>query len=271
MKVICIEGIDAVGKETVSKALGDRLVEMGYRVHRASFPIYEEATGQCIREALNGNFGDPVELDPELFGPLYTLNRIKYFRNQFYSPKHGRDVDYLILDRSFYSNFMYQCSKYYSDIDDLEGSLDVVSLKKMYDWLMQNYVWEIHQTALCYARDIHTFVLELSEEDSLKQLGNRVLKDQHETNRKYLNNCKAFVACMTDCNNIRKIQDIFHDFFMDDLRPEFPEMMRHYFYNVHRTIAVHADNAEDIPKATSATVDKILRKLGIVSREEVLM
>ena len=109
MRVICIEGIDAVGKETVANALADKIRELGYSVKRVSFPRYDTAYGRAIKETLFGSCGDASKMNPYLIGPLYTLDRIDYFKNNI--DDLILNYDFLVLDRSFYSNFMYQCSK----------------------------------------------------------------------------------------------------------------------------------------------------------------
>ena len=83
MKVICIEGLDGVGKETISKELERQLKESGFKVGRISFPRYNESFGMIIKEILNGKIGDASKLDCGLFSPLYTLDRIDYFRENF--------------------------------------------------------------------------------------------------------------------------------------------------------------------------------------------
>lgn len=252
MKMICIEGIDAVGKETVSKALEKTLDSKGFKVIRVSFPIYEGDFGRCIKDVLMGACGEAPSLDPELMGPLYTLDRISYFKANI--DRLLETYDYLICDRSFYSNFMYQASKLYIKNPILYSKDDISH--PLANWISNNFKWEFDDTGLFGCTDVNTFVLTLSEEDSLKQLNNRDQKDTNESNRAYLSECKKFITHMMS----------------DNVRSYAVEMMKHlslktkhhllyYILNVHAIEVEHAENPDDIGKATMKTINKILKYL----------
>ena len=254
MKMICIEGIDAVGKETVSKALEKTLDDKGFKVKRVSFPIYEGDFGKCIKDLLMGACGEAPELDHELMSPLYTLDRISYFKANI--NRLLENYDYLICDRSFYSNFMYQASKIYMK-EPMMYNRDDIS-QTLYLWIRKNFEWEFMNTNLFKCSDVQTFVLTLSEEDSLKQLNNRTEKDTNEKNRKYLNDCKKFINYMT-----RDAIKEYSNEVMKNLSLRDKHYMLYYINHVHQIEVTHADKPEDIGKATLKTVDKILKYLSI--------
>lgn len=183
LMIINIEGIDAVGKASTSHALYDELTKLGLKVEHVSFPLYGGVYGQAIKEVLNGSCGDSSKLDPELIGPLYSLERIAYFRK--YLNKIATTADVLICDRSFYSNFIYQASKLSSD--------------ELPDWIKKNYKYEFINTGLeKYISTMYTFVLTMDAESNKKQLATRDALDNNERNDAYLDKCREFINLMTD-------------------------------------------------------------------------
>ena len=254
MKIINIEGIDAVGKETVSKALEKTLHMKGFRVKRVEFPNYEGNFGKAIKDVLMGECGEAPKLSHELISPLYTLDRLSYFM------KNIKDLfdnyDYVICDRSFYSNFMYQASKIYMKEPTFYNYRDIKPV--ILEWMIKNGTWEIYHTGLHHCEDIQTFVLSLSEEDSLKQLENRSTKDTNEVNRGYLSECKKFTAhYMSD--EIKKDVSRFIKRDSDYAAP----ILKYYITNVHSIKVTHAENKENIPAVTMQTVNQICEYLGI--------
>ena len=183
LMIINIEGIDAVGKESTSNALFDELTKLGLRVKRISFPRYSTIYGHAVKETLGGGCGDSSELDPELLGPLYSLDRIQYFRN--YLDAIANTFDVLICDRSFYSNFIYQASKLSND--------------ELPAWIKKNYKYEFINTGLeKYIPTMYTFVLTMDAESNKKQLETRDVLDGNEKNDKYLDKCRKFIKEMTN-------------------------------------------------------------------------
>lgn len=254
MKIINIEGIDAVGKETVSKALEKTLHMKGFRVKRVEFPNYEGNFGRAINDVLMGKCGEAPKLSHELISPLYTLDRLSYFLENI--KDLFDNYDYVICDRSFYSNFMYQASKIYMKEPTFYNHFDIKPA--ILEWLMKNGTWELYHTGLHHCEDIQTFVLSLSEEDSLKQLENRSVKDTNEVNRGYLAECKKFTAHYMS-NEIKKDVSRFIKSDSDYAVP----ILKYYITNVHSIEVTHADDPKDIPTATMGTVSKICEHLGL--------
>ncbi|HEV3244778.1 MAG TPA: thymidylate kinase [Candidatus Paceibacterota bacterium] len=73
-KFIVLEGIDGVGKGTQMKLLGERLRKAGVRFTSVSSPRYKTPTGQLVKRALHGEFGDFVGLNAYLAATPYFLD-----------------------------------------------------------------------------------------------------------------------------------------------------------------------------------------------------
>jgi len=66
--LICLEGIDACGKDTQAQQLVDALPG----AETLHFPVYDSVTGKVLREIMQGE-----EIHPLLFQALMTLNRLE--------------------------------------------------------------------------------------------------------------------------------------------------------------------------------------------------
>lgn len=113
--LINIEGIDGTGKNTVSEELL-KLYQNKYKVVKTSFPDYVSFTGQLIKNMQQGYvFGDIKHIDPKIVSYPYLIDRMAYFiqKPQIF------DNDIIISDRSYMSNFFYQCCKYVNKASDL--------------------------------------------------------------------------------------------------------------------------------------------------------
>ncbi len=69
--LICLEGIDASGKATQSKALCDRLNGSGFNCKLVAFPDYRTPVGLNIRAYLDGK----ISISREVRQLLYVANR----------------------------------------------------------------------------------------------------------------------------------------------------------------------------------------------------
>ena len=106
--LVAIEGIDASGKETVSKLLADYVTEeQGWDVNRFAFPNYNTKSGQLIRDVLTeceSLPGDRVERGYWLQS-MYTCNRIECLSELQYWA--DREYGLGILDRYWMSGYVY--------------------------------------------------------------------------------------------------------------------------------------------------------------------
>lgn len=75
-KLVVIDGNDGSGKATQSEMLRSSLVSIGKKVLPLSFPRYKETFfGRELRKALDGEYGDFVNLDPHLAAIPYVGDR----------------------------------------------------------------------------------------------------------------------------------------------------------------------------------------------------
>ena len=186
-KFICIEGLDGTGKNTIARTLVDELTQQGWKVQLWSFPDYESPTGIIIRNALNGVYGDFVKMSPEFCSELYALDRLAYIKEH----PVDENVDFYILDRSYFSNFMYQGCKI-RESDKIAGNTTVI---RFLNWLSMQYEYEFIYTGLDkYVDNFRVIYLYISEEDRKKQIENRSHLDLHESNSEYLSQVAAFTT-----------------------------------------------------------------------------
>ena len=186
-KFICIEGLDGTGKNTIARALVDTLTQQGWKVQLWSFPDYESPTGIIIKNALNGAYGDFVKMSPEFCSELYALDRLAYIKEH----PVDENVDFYILDRSYFSNFMYQGCKI-RESNNIAGNSTVI---RFLNWFFMQYEYEFIYTGLDkYVDDFRVIYLYISEEDRKKQIENRSHLDLHESNSDYLSQVAAFTT-----------------------------------------------------------------------------
>lgn len=106
-KLIVIEGIDGVGKETQAKLLARALRKEGKKVTTFASPRYDLPTGKLVRRALSGEFGDFVALSPYLSALPYLLD-FAAWRDQVLAALEEGDV---VCDRYVYSTIAYAGAK----------------------------------------------------------------------------------------------------------------------------------------------------------------
>ncbi len=106
--LIVIDGGDGSGKQTQTKLLVDYLREIGHRVETIDFPQYDTFSGRIIRAYLDGQFGDPTKIDPELAAMPYTMNRMETAERIRQFLLEGKTV---ILDRYHSANLIHQGAK----------------------------------------------------------------------------------------------------------------------------------------------------------------
>jgi dTMP kinase len=77
-RLIVIDGIDKVGKETQTKLLVARLKQEGKKVKAVHFPRYEENfMGALIKECIEGKHGEFAKLSPHIASVLYAADRFE--------------------------------------------------------------------------------------------------------------------------------------------------------------------------------------------------
>lgn len=189
--IINIEGVDGTGKNTISQELKKRFEKSGKKVLNLSFPDYNAYMGESIRRYLDGNLlGDPIKVDPINASLLYTVNR----RIVLESIDDFMDMDVVIFDRSYMSNFFFQASKYVNKNSDdvnlsvLNSSTEIIHFIKFMKF------FELDGTILNKVKDnIHTFYLYHHDINVNEELmSNREKKDLHESDSSYLSRVNLF-------------------------------------------------------------------------------
>lgn len=157
---IVIEGIDASGKETISKMLAEKLQAKLY-----SFPNYETSTGKLIQEHLQGKWKVYVHemslarnpRDILVFQALQAANRLEAAPTIQHYLDHGHAV---VCDRYTVSGEVYGAA----------DGLDPVYLEKLFSFLPQPDI---------------TFLLDIPEKESFRRRPDRG-GDRYEMDKKKL-------------------------------------------------------------------------------------
>lgn len=120
-KLVVIDGGDGAGKATQVKMLVERLLKEGHEVETLDFPRYQENfTGKLLRQCLDGQRGNFMDIDAHIASVLYAVDRYETKPKIFDWIKSGKIV---ILDRYVSSNMIHQGAKI-SNHKELELFLD---------------------------------------------------------------------------------------------------------------------------------------------------
>ncbi len=209
-KLIVIEGLDGSGKSTQLELLNKKLAEMGVDCKTVSFPDYDNPSSTLVKMYLNGEFGKkPGDVNAFAASVFYAVDRYASFKSawgEYYS--NGGTV---IAGRYTTSNAIHQASK-----------LDKVEWESFLSWL---YDFEYNKIGI--PKPDKVIFLDMPVEVSQKLLskrydGDNSKKDIHESDTKYLENCRkaaVFTAqysgwetipCAKD-GEARSIEDISSD------------------------------------------------------------
>lgn len=114
-RVINIEGTDGVGKASVTQELYSKLPSE--ITMKTAFPRYNCEPGKAILDLLNGDYGNPILIDPKLMSLPYIIDRREEYSQLQDSANNldrfGHKEAILICDRSWLSNLCYQGTKVY--------------------------------------------------------------------------------------------------------------------------------------------------------------
>lgn len=149
--IVCLEGIDACGKQTQSERLAERLTARRY-----CFPDYSSLTGQLIGRHLQSHWSasypdeDSKLLDAVVFQSLMLTNRMEVAAKLLKARLNQEDV---VLDRYWPSGIVY-------------GSADGIPV---------DYLLEIH-TILPQAH--HYILIDIEASESLQRRPDR--QDRYE-------------------------------------------------------------------------------------------
>lgn len=210
-KFIAIDGVDASGKQTHTELLEKHYLELGYKVRRLSFPVYDSESSALVKMYLSGKLGNNADdVDAYAASTLYAADRFATFRSDWHCDYEDSDT-LIIADRYVSSNMIHQASKI-ADADEKN---------KFLDWLFdfEYNLYKIPQPDV-------TIFLDMPPEYGRKLMENRNNKftdekalDIHERDTSHLeksyNNAKYVadkfgwktVSCVKNAE-IRSISDI---------------------------------------------------------------
>ncbi|MEI6288261.1 MAG: thymidylate kinase [bacterium] len=115
--LIVIEGGDGSGKQTQTAKLVERLQQTGKTVFTMDFPQYGKTLGgKLVRKYLDGEFGDPKNINPIIASMFYTMDRIECL----HEIRNNLENDgIVVLDRFQTANIIHQGAKFVSsEFDD---------------------------------------------------------------------------------------------------------------------------------------------------------
>lgn len=124
-KFIAIEGPDGAGKTTTCDALEIMLKLKGYTVERIKFPRKDSQFGKLIYEMLQSDEVNNSEKLRKTMHELYVLDRQDYFQKNLV--RLESEVDVVLMDRSYYSNIVYQIVSGLNHNINLEVILKIIS------------------------------------------------------------------------------------------------------------------------------------------------
>ena len=222
-KFIVIDGTDGSGKATQTALLVDLLKKKKIKVKKIDFPRYNDNFfGALIGDALAGNYGDFIAVDPHIASVLYAADRWESSVQIEQWLKKGYTV---IADRYVSSNQIHQGGKINDELKRIE----------FLNWLdiMEHKVFKIPRPdAIIY--------LHLTVQQSLNLLANKDLgkkkqylhgkKDLAENNPEHLaasrtsaisivkrNNKWIQIECATETGEIKTKQQI-HDLVFEKVK-----------------------------------------------------
>lgn len=262
-RIIAIEGLDGTGKESVSKKLMELLDNKGFEAEVISFPRYDTHVGQVIDEYQKGYFSDPTTTDPFIAGALYTFDRREYFKRlstesdfiysngvEIQDLNWFRRLDFLIMDRSYFSNYLYQGPKFNVEVTG--------NYSRLLDWMRTNYYAEIEANTVLKESLFKVYFLEVSEEHRQEQIKNRKELDLNESNLNYQKALREFFYFSRSYDFWKGLRSTDYPWVSYDLLQNLEEF---YYRKVMRIESVFTPDRAKIPEAVSATATKILNDL----------
>jgi dTMP kinase len=173
-KLLVIEGIDGVGKNTQAKLLHEAVVKSTGEPKTLfiSFPIYQSDTGKIIGKYLNGELPG---LTRQEIAMLFANDRLAHKNLIMSALEAGYHV---VADRYVLSNIVYQSSWFASKILSLDTS-DHDSKKYFYSKAseMENYVRTLEYVTHAMPIPDITFVLKLPVEVATEKIKSKATRD----------------------------------------------------------------------------------------------
>lgn len=184
-KLIVIEGLDGSGKSTQLELLPKNLKEKGIDCKTVSFPDYESDSSALVKMYLSGKFGtEPESVNAFAASLFYTVDRYASYKTSW--GKFYENGGTVISGRYTTSNAVHQTAK----LDKSQWA----------DYL--NWLYDLEYNKIGIPKPDIVIFLDMPIEVSQKLMsgrykGDETKKDIHESDIKYLENCRkaaGFVA-----------------------------------------------------------------------------
>lgn len=177
-KLIVFEGLDGSGKSTQLNLLEKRLESSNFDFKKIKLPDYESDSSAPIKMYLNGELGDdPMSLNAYAVSGFYACDRyVNYIKKWKDDYDNGKLI---IADRYTSSNAIYQTVKLPEEEKD--------------EFL--NFLFDYEYEKICLPKPDLTIFLDMPTEISQRLMserydGDEKKKDLHESDVKFLNDCR---------------------------------------------------------------------------------
>lgn len=196
-KLIVLEGLDGCGKETQSKLLEKKLLELGHKTKRITFPDYDSEGSALVRMYLNGGIGmDPQAVNPYAASIFYSADRYISFTNEI--NEYYNDGYILISDRYTSSNILFQTAKMFR----------FIQIKEFIEWIT-----DLEYSKLGLPEPDITILLETNMERTSKTLqsrGNEIV-DIHENSGDYMRTVNDNAHVIRDLMGWKSVDSVDHN------------------------------------------------------------
>ena len=138
-KIICIEGVDGVGKQTQTELLKEYLVKQGKTVNTVSFPRYGNNMATGVEKYMRGDYSrdSSNHITNKQAAFLYAIDRMDWALEEYNKVKSK--FDYIIIDRYTGSNMVHQ-SKNLLQEDGVYNEKEILKVAKYYENFEYNEV-----------------------------------------------------------------------------------------------------------------------------------
>ena len=186
-KIIAIEGLDAVGKNTQSNLLKEKLIELGYKADVWSWPNYDSESCNYVKRYLDGLY--PENTPRKAVCMLYAMDRFNTFSLDKKFIQMMEENDFVIFDRYVASNIICQCGllglefkSTYTHIPDIDPGYDerLAEVLRSAKYELARWIYTTEHEDLGIPQPDMTVYLDLKPQTAYGLLQYRA----HEKNRK---------------------------------------------------------------------------------------
>lgn len=193
-KLVVIEGLDGSGKNTQTKLLLEYFDNIGVKNKYVTFPNYESPSSSLIKMYQNSEFGsEPNSVNAYAASSFYAVDRFASFKK--FWEKEYIEGHVILCDRYTTSNAIYQMCK----LPESEWDMYL-------EWLSD---YEYCKLELPKPDKVIYLSVPIEISQSLltkRYMGNEAQKDIHESNLKFLKDCKKAAEYVAKIQNWCKIE-----------------------------------------------------------------